>query len=115
MEIFGISFRDRIQSEEARNRVRAASGPHDDLLSIVKTKKLRWYGHVMRSPGLAKTIMQGTIPGGRRRGRPRKHWDDNIKEWTELPLAETVRLAEDKDGWRKMVRTSVMPLQPPNG
>ena len=71
-KIFGISFRDRITNEDVRNRVRAAIGPHDDLLSIVKTRKLRWYGHVTRATGLANTIMQGTVPGGRRRGRPKK-------------------------------------------
>ena len=133
-KIFGISFRDRITNavsllktgaesgsqvlitnEDVRNRARAAIGPHDDLLSIVKTRKLRWYGHVTRATGLANTIMQGTVPGGRRRGRPKKCWHDNIKEWTELPLAQTLRLAEDKTGWRKIIKTSVVPLQPPNG
>ena len=119
-KIFGISFRDRITNEDVRNRVRSAIGPHDDLLSIVKTRKLRWYGHVTRATGLANTIMQGTVPGGRRRGRPKtkqnkkKCWQDNIKEWTELPLAKTLRLAEDRGGWRK-IKTSVVPLQPPNG
>ena len=38
-KIFGISFRDRITNEDVRNRVRTAIGPHDDLLSIVKTRK----------------------------------------------------------------------------
>ena len=95
-KIFGISFRDRITNEKVRNRVRAAIRPHDDL-SIIKTRKLRWYGHVTRSTVLAKAVMQGTVPGGRRRGRLKKRWDDNIKEWTELPLAKTLRLAEDKD------------------
>ena len=28
-------------------------------------------------------------------------------------LAKTLRLAEDKDGWRKIIKTSVVPLQPP--
>ena len=114
-KIFGISFRDRITNEYVRNRVSTAIGPHDDLLSIVKTRKLRWYGHVAQATGLANTIMQGTVPGGRRRGRPKKCWHDNIKEWTELSLAKTLRLAEDKDGWRKIIKTSVVPLQPPNG
>ena len=72
-EIFGISFRERITNEDVRNRVRAAIGPHDDLLSIVKTRKLRWYGRVTRATGLANTIMQGTVPGGWRRGRPKKN------------------------------------------
>ena len=109
-KIFGI--RGRITNENVRNRVRAAIGPHDDLLSIVKTRKLRWYGHVTRATGLANTIMQGTVPGGRRRARPKKCWHNNIKDWTELPLAKTLRLEEDKDGWRKIIKTSVVPLQP---
>ena len=109
-KIFGISFGDQIKNEEVRNRVKVALGPHDDLLSIVNNRKSRWYGHVTRSAGPAKTIMQGTVPGERRRGRPKKRWDDNIKEWTELPLAKTLTLAEDKDGWRKIVKTFVAPL-----
>ena len=76
---------------------------------------MRRFGHVARSTGHAKTIMQGSVPGGRRRGRPKKHWDDNIKEWTELLLANILRLAEGKDGWRKIVITSVVPLQPLDG
>ena len=31
----------------------------------------------------------------------------------ELPLAKTLRLAEDRDGWRKIIKTSVVPLKPP--
>ena len=61
----------------------AGNGPHEDLLRIVKRRKLNWYGHVSRSPGLAKTILQGTVKGGRRQGRQRKRWDDN-REWTGL-------------------------------
>ena len=80
---FGISFRDRITNEDDRNRVRVAIGPHDDLLSIVKTRKLRWCGHVTRATGLGKTVTQDTVPGERRRDRPKKCWHDNIKEGTE--------------------------------
>ena len=53
-------------------------------LSSVKRRKLKRYGHVTRSSGLAKTVLQGTVQGGRRRGRQRKRWEDNIKEWTGL-------------------------------
>ena len=40
--------------------------------------------HTMRKQGscLEKEIMQGTMPGARRRGRPRTAWTDNIKTWT---------------------------------
>ena len=41
--------------------IQQAIGPHKDLLTIVKSRKLQWYGHVSRSSGLAKTILQGTV------------------------------------------------------
>ena len=33
-----------------------------------------------RSSGLAKTILQGTVKGGRRQGSQRKRLEDNIRE-----------------------------------
>ena len=36
--------------------------------------------------GLAKTILQGTVQGKRRKGRQKKRWEDNIKEWTGMDL-----------------------------
>ena len=56
---------------EVRNRIERAIGPYEDLLTTVKRRKLKWYGHVSRSSGLSKTIMQGTVKGGRRRGGQR--------------------------------------------
>ena len=41
-------------------------------LTNVKRRKLQRYGHVSRSSGLAKTILQGTVKGGRRQGGQRK-------------------------------------------
>jgi len=47
--------------------------------------------------------MQGTVPGARRRGRPRTAWMDNIKTWTGLSVEESVRMIENRDKWRKYV------------
>ena len=71
-----------LTNEEVKARIVNAIEPHEDLLTSVKRRKLKWYGHVTRSSGLAKTILQGTVQGGRRRGRQRKRWEDSIKEWT---------------------------------
>ena len=79
-KLLGISYRDHITNEEVKARIGNAIGPYEDLLTTVKRRKLKWYGHVTRSSGLAKTILQGTVQGGRRRGRQRKRWEDNIKE-----------------------------------
>jgi len=48
-------------------------------------------------------IMQGTMPGARRRGRPRTAWMDNIKTWTGLSVEESIRMTKDRDKWRKYV------------
>ena len=95
---------------EVKARIGNAIGPYEDLLTTVKRRKLKWYGHVTRSSGLAKTILQGTVQGGRRRGRQRKRWEDNIKEWTGLPWNITLRKAENREEWRKLVvKSTVVP------
>ena len=111
--ILNISYKDHVTNEEVSNKIKGAIGPYEDLLSIVKKRKLKWYGHVSRSNGLAKTILQGTVPGKRRRGRQRKRWEDNIREWTGLTFADSQRATEDRDQWRGIVqKSSVVPQQP---
>ena len=34
------------------------------------------------SSGLVKTVLQGTVKGGRRQGGQRKRWEDNIRAWS---------------------------------
>ena len=89
-KILHISYKDRVTNEEVRAKLQQAIGPHEDL-TIVKRRKLHWYGHVSRSPGLAKTILQGTVKGGRRQGRQGKRWENNIREWTGLEFANPTR------------------------
>ena len=52
--------------------------------------------------------MQGTMPGARRRGRPRTAWIDNIKTWTGLSVEESVRMTEDRRKLRKYVHGVAM-------
>ena len=61
-----ILYKDHVTNEEARVKIKQANGPHEDLLTTAKRHKLQWYGHVSCSSGLAKTILQGTVKGGRR-------------------------------------------------
>ena len=41
---------------EVRRKIQAAIGEYDELLTLVKKRKLRCFSHVSRSSGLAKTI-----------------------------------------------------------
>ena len=102
--LLGIDYRDHVTNVSVREQVTAVIGRHQELLEIVKTRKLKWFGHTTRRNGLAKECLQGTVSGGRSRGRPRKKWSDNIKEWTGLSFAEATRAAEHRDDWREIAR-----------
>ena len=112
-KILRISYKDHVTNEEVCAKIQQAIGPQEDLLTTVKRRKLQWHGHVSRSPGLAKTILQGTVKGGRRQGRQRKMWEDNTREWTGLELAKSQRAVENREKWRKLVaKSSVVSQQP---
>ena len=59
-KILHISYKDHVTNEEVRAKIQQAVKPPEDLLAIVRRRKLQWYGHVFRSSGLAKPILQGT-------------------------------------------------------
>ena len=105
-KILRISYKDHVTNEEAGNRTTRRPPDH------VKRCKLQWYGHVSRSSGLAKTILQGTVKEARRQGRQRNRWEHNIKEWTCLKFAKPQRAVENREKWRKLVaKLSVVPQQ----
>ena len=112
-EILRFSYKDHVTNEEVRAKIQQAIGLHEDLLTIVKGCKLRWYGHVFRSSGLAKTSLQGTVKGGRRQGRQKKRWEDNIREWTGLEFAKSQRAVENREKWKKLDEKPSMVLQRP--
>ena len=93
-KILHISYKDCATSEEVHAKIQKAIGPHEDLLTTVKRCKLQWYGHASCFSGPAKTILQGTVKGGRRQGGQRKKWEDNIREWTDLEFAKSQRAVE---------------------
>ena len=76
-----------------------ATGPHENLLTIVKRPKLQWYGHVSSSSGLAKTILQGIVKGGRDkadRGRGEKT-SGNGQAWSSASPRGQCRTEKKKE------------------
>ena len=111
-KILHIPYKDHVTNEEAHAKIQQAIGQHKDLLTIIKRRKLQWYGHISGSSGLAKTILQGTVKGGRRQGRERQRWEDNIRKWTGLEFGKSKRAVENREKWRKLVaKSSVVPQQ----
>ena len=79
--ILKISYRDHITNISVMQPIIEAAGPQELLLTTVKRQKLQWFGHSTRYNTLAKHILQGTANGGRKRGRPKQMYTDNIREW----------------------------------
>ena len=102
--LLNISYKDHVTNEEVRRKIQAAIEEYDELLTRVKKR---------RSSGLAKTILQGTVKGKRKRGRQKKRWEDNIKEWTGMDFASSTRAAEHRSRWKGIVaNSSVVPRRP---
>ena len=75
------------------------------LWSSVTSSKLRYFGHIMRNEddNLEKCIITGMVEGTRGRGRPRRAWCDDIKDWTHLSTDELLQSTKDRAGWRSLV------------
>ena len=107
--LFNISYKDHVTNKEVCRKIQAAIGKYNKLLTLVKKWKLRKFGHVSKSSGLAKTILQGTVKG-KRRGRHKKRWEDNIKEWTEMEFVSSTRAAENRTRRKGIVANSSVVL-----
>ena len=58
--------------------------------------------------------MLDTVKGGRRQGRERKRWKDNIRELTGLEFTKSQRVVENREKGRKLVvKSSVVSQRPP--
>ena len=108
-EILRISFKDPVNNEEVCAKNQQAIGSHEDLPITANRHKFKWYGHVSRSSGLAKTILQDTVKGVRRQGRLKNRWEDNNWEWTGLEFSKFKRAVENRDKrWKLVVKSFVV-------
>ena len=61
--LLNISYKDRATIEDAHRKIQAAVGEYYVLLTLVKKRKLRWFGHVSGSSGSFKMILLDTVNG----------------------------------------------------
>jgi len=78
-------------------------------MRVVKSRRMRWAGHVahMGEEKGVHRILVGKPEGKRPLGRPSRRWEDNIKMVLREVggVGDWMELAQDRDRWRVLVYT----------
>ncbi|KAJ4444220.1 hypothetical protein ANN_06011 [Periplaneta americana] len=112
-KIFGAK-RDEVTGEwrKLHNTELHALYSSPDIIRNLKSRRLRWAGHVARmgESRNAYRVIVGRPEGKRPLGRPRRRWEDNIKmDLREVGYDDRdwLNLAQDRDRWRAYVRAAM--------
>ena len=85
-----------------------------DLAILVRERRLRWFGHVMRSNGEINRVRSRSVPGRKGPGRPKKTWDECVKQ--DLKVCGLFEAGtQDRVSWRSSVKNSRQEPTPSNG
>ena len=107
--VTGKTKRDKIRNTTIRDQTKT-----DDIKTKIEVNQLRWFGHVnrMNDDRIAKSVYSAKTQGKRPRGRPRRKWEEDIKEALKkrnLSFLDGSRKCQNREEWRKIVSGTINP------
>ena len=82
-----------------------------DLLNLIKKRKQSYFCHVLRKEGdcLEKEIIQGTVPGARKQGKPKMRLMDDMEKWAKMSFEKLLKKTENRWRWHRLVNEATNP------
>ena len=84
------------------------AGVERKLIGEIRTRQMRFIGHVIRKEGLENLALTGMIEGKRGRGRKRMLWMTSLNAWiAERSIrhqeVELIEKARNRELWHAMI------------
>jgi hypothetical protein len=91
----------RIRNNEELNR--SING--ENIMKFIKSQRIRWLGHVKRMEvgAMPRKMMEERLFIGRRRGRPRLRWEDDVADLKVMKIKQWIEKTKDRDQLRLVV------------
>ena len=79
----------------------------DGLMTVVRQRIVRFYGHVRRHNSLQLIITECMVNGKRGRGRKRCGWLGNVSRYAGMDINRCAEIATNREEWRTIVSNVV--------
>jgi ribosomal 50S subunit-associated protein YjgA (DUF615 family) len=86
-------WKDKIKNEDV---IKKMNGERH-IMEVIRERKMKFCGYLLRHDSIQKTLLQGKIEGKRARGKQRHTWWHNIEEWIRKSFEENASIAQHRD------------------